>query len=138
MLKTHLKSTALMAGIIVICALAASAILFYAAILNWSLTYAVLGLLISALVYLLYRFNEGRLEEALHAEAERRQQAVVPTLQHQPVRGRCRPGVGALPRGAELGALDPARVQRHDGLAVAAVHRAPQRLARQAAAALRA
>ncbi len=75
MLKTHLKSTALMAGIIVICALAASAILFYAAILNWSLTYAVLGLLISALVYLLYRFNERRLEEVLHAEAERRQHA---------------------------------------------------------------
>jgi len=75
MLKTHLKSTALMAGIIVICALAASAILFYAAILNWSFTYAVLGLLISALVYLLYRFNERRIEEVVHAEAERRQHA---------------------------------------------------------------
>ena len=75
MLKTHLKSTALMAGIIVICALAASLILFYAAVLNQSLTYAVLGLLILALVYLLYRFNERRLEEVLHAEAERRQHA---------------------------------------------------------------
>src|ERR1041384_2668897 len=75
MLKTHLKSTALMAGIIVICALAASAILFYAAILIWILTCAVLGLLISALVYLLYRFNERRIEEVVHAEAERRQHA---------------------------------------------------------------
>ena len=64
-----------MAGIIVICALAASLILFYAAVLNQSLTYAVLGLLILALVYLLYRFNERRLEEVLHAEAERRQHA---------------------------------------------------------------
>jgi diguanylate cyclase (GGDEF)-like protein/putative nucleotidyltransferase with HDIG domain len=43
--------------------------------LNQSLTYAVLGLLILALVYLLYRFNERRLEEVLHAEAERRQHA---------------------------------------------------------------
>ena len=75
MLKTHLKSTALLAGIIVICALAASATLFCAAILNWSLTYAVLGLLICALVYLLYRFNERRIEEVVHAEAERRQHA---------------------------------------------------------------
>lgn len=75
MLKTNLKSTALMAGVIVMCALAASAVLFYAAVLDKSLTYAVLGLLILALVYLLYRFNERRLEEVLHAEAERRQHA---------------------------------------------------------------
>jgi len=75
MLKLKSNSTALMAGIIVVCALAASAILFYAAVLDKSLTYAVLGLLISALVYLLYRFNERRLEEVLHAEAERRQHA---------------------------------------------------------------
>ena len=75
MLKPNSNSTALMAGIIVVCALAASAILFYAAVLDKSLTYAVLGLLISALVYLLYRFNERRLEEVLHSEAERRQHA---------------------------------------------------------------
>ncbi|HEX7333398.1 MAG TPA: diguanylate cyclase [Pyrinomonadaceae bacterium] len=75
MLKTNLKSTALMAGVIVLSALAASAILFYAAIFNKNLTSAVLGLLILALVYLLYRFNERRLEEVIHAEAERRQHA---------------------------------------------------------------
>jgi len=51
---------------------AASALLFYAAVLNKTLAYAVLGLLISALVYLLYRFNERRLEEFRDAEAERR------------------------------------------------------------------
>jgi diguanylate cyclase (GGDEF)-like protein/putative nucleotidyltransferase with HDIG domain len=50
---------------------AASASLFYAAVLNQTLAYAVLGLLISALVYLLYRFNERRLEEIRDAEAER-------------------------------------------------------------------
>src|SRR6201988_1756428 len=52
---------------------AASAVLFYSAFFNRSLAYAVLGLLISALVYLLYRFNERRLEEIRHAEAERLQ-----------------------------------------------------------------
>lgn len=51
---------------------AASAFLFYAAVLNKTLAYAVLGLLISALVYLLYRFNERRLEQIRDAEAERR------------------------------------------------------------------
>jgi diguanylate cyclase (GGDEF)-like protein/putative nucleotidyltransferase with HDIG domain len=51
---------------------AASAVLFYAAVLNKSLAYGVLGLLISALVYLLYRFNERRLEEIRRAEAEQR------------------------------------------------------------------
>jgi len=51
---------------------AASALLFYAAVLNKTLAYAVLGLLISALVYLLYRFNERRLEQIRDAEAERR------------------------------------------------------------------
>src|SRR5215218_4760612 len=51
---------------------AASASLFYAAVLNRTLAYAVLGLLISALVYLLYRFNERRLEHIRDAEAERR------------------------------------------------------------------
>ena len=53
----------------------ASAVLFYAAVLNKSLAYGVLGLLISALVYLLYRFNERRLEYIKSAEAERRQHA---------------------------------------------------------------
>jgi diguanylate cyclase (GGDEF)-like protein/putative nucleotidyltransferase with HDIG domain len=51
---------------------AASASLFYAAVLNKTLAYAVLGLLISILVYLLYRFNERRLEQIRDAEAERR------------------------------------------------------------------
>jgi len=54
---------------------AASAVLFYAAVLNKTLAYAVLGLLISALVYLLYRFNERRLEEIQRAEAEQRRHA---------------------------------------------------------------
>ena len=54
---------------------AASAVLFYAAVSNKNLAYAVLGLLNSALIYLLYRFNEGRLEEIRHAEAERRRHA---------------------------------------------------------------
>src|SRR5205085_6992289 len=51
---------------------AASAVLFYTAFLNKSFAFAVLGLLISALVYLLYRFNERRLEEIRRAEAEQR------------------------------------------------------------------
>ena len=51
---------------------AASAVLFYTAFLNKSLAYAVLGLLISALIYVLYRFNERRLEEIRRAEAEQR------------------------------------------------------------------
>jgi diguanylate cyclase (GGDEF)-like protein/putative nucleotidyltransferase with HDIG domain len=51
---------------------AASALLFYAAVLNKTLAYAILGLLISALTYLLYRFNERRLEQIRDAEAERR------------------------------------------------------------------
>ena len=51
---------------------AASAVLFYTAYLNKNLAYAVLGLLISAMVYLLYRFNERRLEEIRRAEAEQR------------------------------------------------------------------
>ena len=50
----------------------ASAVLFYASFLNKNLTYGVLGLLISALVYLLYRFNERRLEYIKNAEAEQR------------------------------------------------------------------
>ena len=40
-----------------------------------NLTYGVRRLLIAALIYLLYRFNERRLEEIRQAEAERRQHA---------------------------------------------------------------
>ncbi|HEV8369457.1 MAG TPA: diguanylate cyclase, partial [Pyrinomonadaceae bacterium] len=51
---------------------AASAVLFYTAIIHRDSAYGLLGLLISALTHLLYRFNEGRLEEVKRAEAERR------------------------------------------------------------------
>ena len=68
MLKADWKSTALMAGISVV----SVALLFYTAISNQSLAYAALGVLISGLIYLLYRFNERRLEEIKQAEAERR------------------------------------------------------------------
>src|SRR5215204_6504226 len=54
---------------------AASALLFYAAVLNKTLAYAVLGLLISALVFLFYRFNEKRLQDVRQAEAEQRRHA---------------------------------------------------------------
>src|SRR5687768_9208597 len=68
MLKADWKSTALTTGISVLSLL----LLFYLAILHQSLVHAVLGLLISALVYLLYRVNERRLEEIQRAEAEQR------------------------------------------------------------------
>jgi len=68
MLKADWKSTALMAGISVV----SVALLFYTAISNQSLAYAALGVLITGLIYLLYRFNERRLEEIKQAEAERR------------------------------------------------------------------
>jgi diguanylate cyclase (GGDEF)-like protein/putative nucleotidyltransferase with HDIG domain len=71
MLNADWKSTALMAGISVV----SVALLFYTAVSNQSLAYAALGLLISSLIYLLYRFNERRLEEIKHAEAERRRHA---------------------------------------------------------------
>jgi diguanylate cyclase (GGDEF)-like protein/putative nucleotidyltransferase with HDIG domain len=51
---------------------AASAVLFYSAVRSESFSYGLLGLLITALVHLLYRFNEGRLEDVKLAEAERR------------------------------------------------------------------
>ncbi len=51
---------------------AASAVLFYAAIMRRGVAYAVLGLLLSALVHFLYRFNERRLQEVRRAEAEQR------------------------------------------------------------------
>ena len=78
MLKTNSKSTALATALAVVSALlliSTIAVLFYSAVLNENFTYAVLGLLIAALVYLLYRFNGRRLEEIRHAEAERRQHA---------------------------------------------------------------
>src|SRR5882672_8614258 len=51
---------------------AASAVLFYAAIKGAGLPFIILGLLITGLVHLLYRFNERRLEEIKRGEAERR------------------------------------------------------------------
>lgn len=51
---------------------AASAVLFYAAINDKGLPYVLLGLLITGLVHLLYRFNEKRLGEVRRAEAEQR------------------------------------------------------------------
>ena len=51
---------------------AASAVLFYVGILQREFSFGLLGLLISALTHILYRFNEGRLDEVRRAEAERR------------------------------------------------------------------
>src|SRR5687768_4875148 len=51
---------------------AASAVLFYAAIMRGGVAYAVLGLLLSALVHFLFRFNERRLQDVRRAEAEQR------------------------------------------------------------------
>jgi diguanylate cyclase (GGDEF)-like protein/putative nucleotidyltransferase with HDIG domain len=67
MLKADWKSTALMASISVV----SVALLFYTALSSGSLAYAALGCLIFGQIYLLYRFNERRLEEIKHAEAER-------------------------------------------------------------------
>jgi diguanylate cyclase (GGDEF)-like protein/putative nucleotidyltransferase with HDIG domain len=53
-------------------AAAASAALFYLAILYRDISYSLLGLLISALTHLLYRFNQRRLQDVRAAEAERR------------------------------------------------------------------
>src|ERR1043166_5030325 len=53
-------------------AAAASAALFYLAILYRDISYILLGLLISALTHLLYRFNQHRVDEVRAAEAERR------------------------------------------------------------------
>ena len=53
-------------------AAAASAALFYLAILHRDISYSLLGLLISALTHLLYRFNQHRVDEVRAAEAERR------------------------------------------------------------------
>src|SRR6185503_19377904 len=51
---------------------ATSAVLFYLAIIHHDFSYALIGLLISALTHMLYRFNERRLEEVRRAESERR------------------------------------------------------------------
>ena len=51
---------------------AASAVLFYAAINGAGIPYALLGVLITALVHLLYRFNERRLSEVRRSESEHR------------------------------------------------------------------
>jgi diguanylate cyclase (GGDEF)-like protein/putative nucleotidyltransferase with HDIG domain len=51
---------------------AASAVLFYSALRGGGVGSVLLGLLITALVHLLYRFNEKRLNEVRHAEAEQR------------------------------------------------------------------
>ena len=54
---------------------AASAVLFYSGILNGEIPYILLGLLITGLVHLLYRFNEKRLKEVRRAEADQRKHA---------------------------------------------------------------
>lgn len=51
---------------------AASAVLFYSAIRGGGVAFVFLGLLITGLVHLLYRFNEKRLDEVRRAEAENR------------------------------------------------------------------
>ena len=51
---------------------AASAVLFYAAIMGKGISYAVVGILLSALIHFLYRFNERRLQDVRRAEAEQR------------------------------------------------------------------
>lgn len=51
---------------------AASAVLFYSAIRGAGIPFVALGLLITALVHLLYRFNEKRVDEVKRAEGEQR------------------------------------------------------------------
>ncbi len=51
---------------------AASAVLFYSALNGAGLPFILLGLLITGLVHLLYRFNEKRLSEVRRAEADQR------------------------------------------------------------------
>lgn len=51
---------------------AASAVLFYSALTGGGFAFILLGLLITAMVHLLYRFNEKRLNEVRRAEAENR------------------------------------------------------------------
>lgn len=78
MLKTNSPGITLVTAIAVVSALlllSAVGILLYAAVLQATLTYAVLGLLIFALVYLLYRANQRRLDEVRQGETERRRHA---------------------------------------------------------------
>lgn len=51
---------------------AASAVLFYSAIRGSGIPFVLLGLLITGLIHLLYKFNEKRFEEIRHGEAEQR------------------------------------------------------------------
>ncbi len=51
---------------------AASAVLFYSALNGGGLAFVLLGLLITGMVHLLYRFNEKRLSDVRHAEIEQR------------------------------------------------------------------
>ncbi|HKP47237.1 MAG TPA: diguanylate cyclase [Pyrinomonadaceae bacterium] len=51
---------------------AASAVLFYSGITDRGIAFILLGLLITGLVHLLYRFNEKRLNEVRRSEAENR------------------------------------------------------------------
>lgn len=51
---------------------AASAVLFYSALNGGGMPFVLLGLLITGMVHLLYRFNEKRLNEVRRAEAEQR------------------------------------------------------------------
>ena len=51
---------------------AASAVLFYSAMHGAGLPFILVGLLITGLIHLLYRFNEKRLSEVRRAEAEQR------------------------------------------------------------------
>ncbi|MGB7923994.1 MAG: diguanylate cyclase [Pyrinomonadaceae bacterium] len=52
---------------------AASAALFYSALRDGSYPFIFVGLLIIAMIYLLYRFNEQRFEEVRRSEEEKRQ-----------------------------------------------------------------
>ena len=54
---------------------AASAVLFYAAIMGKGVSYAAIGVLLSALIHFLYRFNESRLQDVRRAEVEQRRHA---------------------------------------------------------------
>ena len=51
---------------------ASSAVLFYVAIIHQDFSYGLIGLLISTLTHMLYRFNERHLNEVRRSEAERR------------------------------------------------------------------
>jgi diguanylate cyclase (GGDEF)-like protein/putative nucleotidyltransferase with HDIG domain len=54
---------------------AASAVLFYSAMHGAGASFILVGLVITSLVHLLYRFNEKRLSEVRRAEAEQRRHA---------------------------------------------------------------